>query len=211
MARIFCVGRNYHAHIRELNNELPEKPVIFCKPGSALVRPATVGIPFPRGGHVLHHEVEMVVVLRKEGIPADGTDALGYIGGLAIGLDLTLRDVQNELIAGALPWEKCKGFDFSAPLGDIYPFAGSIRLDDISFSCAVNGVVRQEGHTSRMIFPVSEILMEISRYWKLREGDMIYTGTPEGIGPLLPGDTVEIKSPQLGCFRWKIGAAPSAG
>jgi acylpyruvate hydrolase len=210
MARIFCIGRNYHAHIKELNNELPDSPVVFCKPETALVSPSIKEIPFPRGGRVLHHEVELVVVLGRDGIPRDEADTLNYIGGLAIGLDLTLRDVQSKLLAKALPWEKSKGFDFSAPLGDIHPFDRSIRLDDISFSCAVNGKIRQDGHTSRMIFPVPEILMDISRFWELRQGDMIYTGTPEGIGPLQPGDAIEIKSPLLGCFSWKIGAMPES-
>ncbi len=207
MARIFCVGRNYHAHIKELSNDIPDCPVIFSKPDSALVAPDAGEIPFPRGGRVLHHEVEVVVVVGKDGIPRDAADAVGYIGGLAIGLDLTLRDVQNDLIAKSLPWEKCKGFDHSAPLGTVHPFdPAAMHLDDISFSCSVNGKLRQDGNTSRMIFPIPEILMEISKYWKLRQGDMIFTGTPEGIGALEPGDTIKIQSPLLGCFRWKIGA-----
>ncbi len=204
MGRIFCVGRNYHAHIQELKNDIPESPVIFSKPCSALVPPEVKEIPFPRGGKVLHHEVEVVVKLGKEGIPKDAADAVSYISHLALGLDLTLRDVQNNLIAKALPWDKCKGFDGSAPIGNFQPFTPAIKLDDIAFSCEVNGQLRQSGNTSRMIFPIPVILMEIARFWKLLPGDLIYTGTPEGIGPLVTGDVIAIKSPLLGSYSWKI-------
>lgn len=190
--RVFCIGRNYAAHAKELKNDIPDEPVIFCKPPTALVSHLQHEIPFPAFGRVLHHEVEIVVLIGKAGKPESETDALNYIAGLTAGLDLTMRDVQDDLRKQGLSWEKSKAFDCSAPVGEFMPFTPDRQLDDLNFSCAVNGVMRQSGNTGNMLFPIPRLIVEISRYWKLLPGDLIFTGTPEGVGPLLRGDCIEI-------------------
>ena len=190
--RVFCIGRNYAAHAKELKNDIPDEPVIFCKPPTSLVSHLQHEIPFPSFGSVLHHEVEIVVLIGKAGKPESETDALNYIAGLTAGLDLTMRDVQDDLRKQGLSWEKSKAFDCSAPVGEFTPFTPEQQLADLCFSCAVNGVSRQSGNTGNMLFPIPRLIVEISRYWKLLPGDLIFTGTPEGVGPLLRGDCIEI-------------------
>ena len=190
--RVFCIGRNYAAHAKELKNEIPDEPVIFCKPPTSLVSHLQRAITFPSFGSVLHHEVEIVVLVGKAGKPESEADALNYIAGLTAGLDLTMRDVQDDLRKQGLSWEKSKAFDFSAPVGEFMPFTPNQKLDDLRFSCAVNGVIRQSGNTGNMLFSIPRLMVEISRYWKLLPGDLIFTGTPEGVGPLLRSDSIEI-------------------
>lgn len=202
--RIFCVGRNYRAHIQELNNDLPKTPVIFCKPASSLVSHEVAEIPYPRHGGKPHFETELVVLIGNSGIPIDNEAAKRLIAGLGIGLDLTLREVQTELIAKALPWEKSKGFDASAPLGKILPFDPATDLNNLTFSCAVNGIPRQHGNSANMIFTIPEIMLEIARYWSFLPGDLIFTGTPQGVGALDRGDIIEINSELFGKYSWKL-------
>jgi 2-keto-4-pentenoate hydratase/2-oxohepta-3-ene-1,7-dioic acid hydratase in catechol pathway len=201
--RIFCIGRNYVEHVRELNNPMPAKPVIFMKPFSSLVRPGEE-IRFPSHGKELHHETEVVVEIGREGKPPTEDEAETFIHGLTLGLDLTLRDVQREMKAKGLPWELAKSFDQSAPLGEMVRYRAPLRFDGIEFSCHINGEMRQEGKTGEMIFPIPRLIMEVGKVWALRTGDLIFTGTPAGIGPLEPGDRVEISSPQLGSWSWSI-------
>lgn len=202
-SRIFCIGRNYVDHVRELNNVLPEKPVIFMKPVTSLIRPGGA-IRFPIHGMELHHEAEVVIQVGKEGRPKTRPEARSFVAGLALGLDLTLRDIQGYLKERGLPWETAKSFDDSAPLGEILPYDGALDLDDIEFTCLVNGTLRQRGNTGLMIFPVEVLLMEVGKIWRLKEGDLIYTGTPAGVGPLRAGDRVEVDSPQLPPCSWSI-------
>ena len=190
--RVFCIGRNYAAHAKELKNDIPDEPVIFCKPPTSLVSHLQHEISFPSFGRVLHHEVEIVVLIGKAGKPESENDALNYIAGLTAGLDLTMRDVQDDLRKQGLSWEKSKAFDCSAPVGEFLPFTTDRQLDDVRFSCAVNGTIRQSGNTVNMLFSIPRLIVEISRYWKLLPGDLIFTGTPEGVGPLLRGDKIEI-------------------
>jgi 2-keto-4-pentenoate hydratase/2-oxohepta-3-ene-1,7-dioic acid hydratase in catechol pathway len=190
--RVFCIGRNYAAHAAELKNDIPAEPVVFCKPPTALMPHSSHEIPFPAFGKVLHHEAEIIVLIGKAGCPESEADATSYIAALTAGLDLTMRDVQDALKAKALPWEKSKAFDCSAQFGEFIPFTADLKLDDLSFSCAVNGVTRQSGNTRNMLFPIPRLIVEIARYWRLLPGDLIYTGTPEGVGPLCPGDRVEV-------------------
>ncbi len=201
--RVFCIGRNYLEHVRELNNPIPTKPVIFMKPSSSLVHLGEA-IRFPSHGKELHHETEVVVEIGKEGKPSTEDEAETFIRGLTLGLDLTLRDVQREMKAKGLPWELAKSFDQSAPIGDMVPYRAPLRFDAIEFACYVNGQKRQEGTTGEMIFPIPRLVMEVGDVWSLRPGDLIFTGTPAGIGPLKPGDRVEISSPQLGSWSWSI-------
>jgi acylpyruvate hydrolase len=200
--RIFCIGRNYAAHAAELNNATPDEPVVFIKPISCLVEIGCI-IPFPLHGKDLHHEAEVVVRIDRPGKNISLEDAPLYISHLAVGLDLTLRDVQNELKEKRLPWEKAKAFDGSSPLGVLVKFAGQ-DLTDIQIGCEVNGELRQNGTTASMLFPIKQIISHISSIWTLREGDLIYTGTPSGVGPLHKGDEITVFSAQLGRYSWKI-------
>jgi 2-keto-4-pentenoate hydratase/2-oxohepta-3-ene-1,7-dioic acid hydratase in catechol pathway len=201
--RIFCIGRNYVEHVRELNNPMPARPVVFMKPSSSLVRPGET-VRFPSHGTELHHETEVVVEIGKEGKPSTENEAEAFIHGLTLGLDLTLRDVQREMKAKGLPWELSKSFDQSAPLGDMVPYREPLRYDAIRFACYVNGDKRQEGTSGDMIFPIPRLIMEVGKVWSFHPGDLIFTGTPAGIGPLEPGDRIEISSPQLGSWSWFI-------
>ncbi len=185
--RILCVGRNYAAHRREMGGDDREPPFFFAKPADALAPPGQ-DIPYPQATSNLHHEVEMVVALAAGGSDIAVADALSLVFGYAVGVDLTRRDLQAAARAKGQPWDASKGFDASAPIGairragDLQP-SGSIRL-------TVNGVVRQDAMVSDMIWTVPEIIAEASRLWKLAAGDLIYTGTPEGVGPLSRGDRV---------------------
>jgi 2-keto-4-pentenoate hydratase/2-oxohepta-3-ene-1,7-dioic acid hydratase in catechol pathway len=202
-SRVFCIGRNYAGHIKELNSERLETPTMFSKPPTSLVPPGS-DIGIPDHGKDLHHEAEVVVLIGKAGAPRDVEEAREFIRALSLGLDLTLRDVQKVQKAKGLPWEVAKSFDQSAPVGDFIPCDGTLDLGDIPFSCHVNGELRQQGNTGDMIFPIPEQVIQVSRIWKLLPGDLIYTGTPEGVGPLRPGDTISVESPLLGKFSWNI-------
>ncbi|MCM8537473.1 MAG: fumarylacetoacetate hydrolase family protein [Lentisphaeraceae bacterium] len=200
--RIFCIGRNYAAHAAELKNELPTEPVVFIKPESCLV---DVGddIHFPSHGEVLHHEAEIVIEIGKAAKNLSLSDATSVISKIGLGIDLTLRDVQEHLKSKKLPWEKAKAFDYSSPLGVMLEFDGQ-DLKDLHISCRVNGELRQNGNTAEMIFSVEEIISHLSNIWALQKGDLIYTGTPSGVGPLVRGDKIEVISEQLGQSSWTI-------
>lgn len=202
--RVFCIGRNYVEHINELGNDRPESPVIFSKPPTSLV-PAGSTIRFPRCGETPHFETELVVMVGKQGVPSDTADAATFVSALAVGYDLTLRETQNRLLAKALPWEICKGFDDSAPIGGFVPFKGTAGdLAELTFSGSINGTVRQQGNTAKMIFPIPELLLEISKYWELAEGDLIYTGTPPGVGSLTKGDVLSATDHAGNTFTWQL-------
>ena len=160
-ARIFCIGRNYVEHLKELANPLPRAPLIFMKPCSSLVAPGEP-IQFPRHGRELHHEAELVVRIGRGGRVAAPQQAPDFVDGITLGLDLTLRDVQQRLKQNGLPWEAAKAFDQSAPLGSFIDYRPAIDLGDIRFTCRVNGEPKQTGHTRNMIFPVAGLLVELS-------------------------------------------------
>ncbi len=201
--RIFCIGRNYLDHVNELSNQRPAEPVIFMKPTSCLVQPGSP-IHYPKHGQELQHEVEVVVQIGTAGYVKSVEKAKTYIAAITIGLDLTLRDVQSGLKQKGLPWEKAKAFENSAPIGDLLPYNDQIDLETISFGCRVNGQERQVGNTSNMLFSIPEILLAISTIWKFEIGDLIYTGTPAGVGSLNTGDEIEIYSDLTGSFSWWI-------
>jgi len=202
--RVFCIGMNYAEHVKELGNALPESPVIFMKPGSCLV-PAGEKVPFPSHGEDLHYEAELVVLIGREGRPQSEGEAMDFIGGLSLGLDLTLRDVQRGLRKKGHPWEVAKAFDGSAPVGSFIPFDNSIDLAGLTFRCLVNGELRQEGKTADMIFPVERLIYEIGKVWLLKEGDLIYTGTPCGVASLNEGDVINVEGEMFGAFSWTMG------
>ncbi len=189
--RIYCVGRNYAEHAREMGAEVNrETPTFFMKPADA-VWTSEAPIPYPSATTNLHHEVELVVALKSGGrnIPADA--ARGHVYGYAVGLDLTRRDLQLAAKAKGNPWDVSKGFDASAPISAIKP-ADAFAWPPVGrLALTVNGQLRQEADVSTMIFGVAEIIAELSRLFELAAGDLIYTGTPAGVGPLFPGDRFE--------------------
>lgn len=204
LARIFCIGQNYVAHIRELGNPMPENPVVFIRPLACLVAPGQ-DIHFPVHGNELHFEVEVVVRIGKQGRHIAQQDALSHIDAVTLGVDLTLRDLQKQAKEKGLPWEPAKSFEQSAPLGEFLTYDPlSINLNDLNFSCRINGEERQNGNTSDMLFSFESLIVYLSNIWTLRPGDMIYTGTPSGVGPLQTGDVIEVENAQMGAFSWNL-------
>jgi len=201
--RIFCIGKNYAEHVKELGGSVPGQPVVFMKPVSCLV-PVGESIRMPTHGSNLHHEAEVVVVIGKAGKNIPESTASAYIAGLTLGLDLTLRDVQSDMKKKGWPWEISKAFDYSAPCGHPIAFDENIPLDNISFECRVNGTVRQTGNSGEMMFAIPYLIHFLSGIWELMAGDLIYTGTPSGVGPLHSGDRVTLHSNLLGTFEWPL-------
>lgn len=188
--KIFAVGRNYLEHIAELHNERPEEPVIFTKPDTALLRR---GAPFyyPDFSNDVHFETELVLRISNEAKRVEERFAPKYFDALGIGIDFTARDLQEKAKQARLPWAIAKGFDGSAPLSDTFIPIGEFKdLQDIHFRLEVDGKLRQEGHTQLMIFSFSQIVAYISRFFTLKTGDLIFTGTPKGVGPVKPGNTL---------------------
>ena len=185
--KIFCVGRNYAAHAKELGNAVPEAPVIFMKPDTAVL-PKGADFVYPSFTSDLHYEIELVLRIGKTAKNISAANALSYVDAITVGIDFTARDVQADLKAKGLPWEKAKAWDHSAIVGEWKPFTADGT--DILFSLTKNGQTAQSGTTQDMIFSFETLLEQISGYFTLSPGDLIYTGTPAGVGPCLPGDTL---------------------
>lgn len=191
--RIHCVGRNYAEHAREMGASGREPPFFFAKPGDAAVSVADGAegrIAYPPRTANLHHEIELVVAIGRAGARIAVTKARDHIFGYAVGVDLTRRDLQAELKKKAQPWEMAKAFDQSAPIGPIHPAKSCGHPERGAIVLAVNGVERQRGDLADMIWSVPEVIAELSTYVELRPGDLIFTGTPSGVGPLERGDRV---------------------
>lgn len=189
--KIICIGRNYVAHAKELNNEVPDEPVFFMKPDSALLRNND---PFylPGWTNDVHHEIELVVKINRLGKNIEKRFAHRYYDEIGLGIDFTARDIQQKLKEKGLPWEKAKAFDQSAVLGSTFIDKKEFPdLKNISFRLLKNGNIVQEGNSSLMIFDFDEIISQISRYITLKIGDLIYTGTPAGVGAVGIGDRLE--------------------
>jgi acylpyruvate hydrolase len=189
--KIICIGRNYVAHARELNNELPEEPVFFMKPDSALLRN---NYPFfiPDWSGEIHHEVELVIKINRRCKNTEKRFAHRYYNEIGLGIDFTARDVQNDLKRKGLPWEKAKAFDNSAVISSaFFPVSEFPDMNSINFKLMINGEVVQTGNSGNMIFGFDDIVSHISRYVTLKIGDLIYTGTPAGVGPVKIGDHLE--------------------
>lgn len=188
--KIICIGRNYAEHAKELNNPLPEKPVFFMKPETSLLlrnRP----FYYPDYSNDIHFETELVLKISRNGKHIQEEFAHRYYDEIGIGIDLTARDLQSECKKKGLPWEIAKAFDSSAPLGEFVP-KEKLNLDDgIRFRLNINGEIRQSGNSSDMIFSFDRIIAYVSRFVTLKMGDLIFTGTPEGVGPLKQGDLLE--------------------
>ena len=189
--KIICIGKNYLAHIREMDSKIPGEPVFFLKPDTALLRNND---PFyiPDWTNNLHHEVELVLRICRLGKNIDRQFAHRYYDAIGLGIDFTARDVQSELIKKGLPWEKAKAFDYSAAISSKFVSVADIREPSkIRFRLDVNGQTAQEATPERMIFGFDEIISHVSKFMTLRIGDLIYTGTPEGVGPVKIGDRLE--------------------
>jgi fumarylpyruvate hydrolase len=188
--RIYCVGRNYAAHVREMGGDpAREAPFFFSKPADALVDNGGE-VPYPPRTKNLHHEVELVVAIGRGGANIAAGVALSHVFGYAVGNDLTRRDLQSEMRARGLPWEIAKGFDHSAPLAELHTVQQVGHPRDARIWLEVNGQPRQDARLTDMTWSVPEIIAELSSYFALAAGDLIFTGTPDGIGALQPGDSV---------------------
>ncbi|MGB4725153.1 MAG: fumarylacetoacetate hydrolase family protein [Sediminibacterium sp.] len=185
--KIFCVGRNYAEHAKELGNALPEAPVIFMKPDTALLAPGAK-FEYPSFTSDLHYEIELVLRIGKTAKNIAAANALSCVDAITVGIDFTARDVQAGLKSKGLPWEKAKAWDNSAIIGDWKPF--NADAGEILFSLTKNGQKVQSGTTLDMIYSFETLLEHISGYFTLSPGDLVYTGTPAGVGPCLPGDTL---------------------
>ena len=199
--RVLCVGRNYAAHRREMGGDDRDPPFFFSKPADALVPPGGQ-VPFPSATQNLHHEIELVIALGAGGSDIPPERALDAVFGYAVGVDLTRRDLQNLAKDKGQPWEASKGFDASGPVSAIRPWSGAPPQGRIHLS--VNGEVRQNAYVSDMIWSVAEIISEASRLWMLKTGDLIFTGTPEGVGPLQQGDRVEGEVEGVGVLAFRL-------
>ena len=190
--RVYCVGRNYAAHAREMGFDPDrEPPFFFCKPADAVVpvdEGTTLSLPYPPETANLHYEIELVAAIGRGGanIPVD--QALEHVWGYAVGLDMTRRDLQMKMREAGRPWELGKAFDLSGPIGPLHP-AGSVKdIDKAGIWLQVNGTDKQKSDIGKLIWSVAETVSYLSRYFRLEAGDLIYTGTPEGVGPVVRGD-----------------------
>ncbi|PZR23394.1 MAG: 2-hydroxyhepta-2,4-diene-1,7-dioate isomerase [Flavobacterium psychrophilum] len=188
--KIICIGRNYVKHIEELQNERPDEPVIFLKPDTAVVQKQ---FPFviPEFTNDVHHEVEVLVKINKVGKYIDAKFAHKYYDEIGLGIDFTARDLQAKLKEKGLPWEKAKAFDGSAVIGDFVSKTEFAALDNINFELTSNDNVVQRGNTQHMLWKIDEIIAYVSQYFTLRTGDVIFTGTPEGVAKVSPDDVLE--------------------
>jgi 2-keto-4-pentenoate hydratase/2-oxohepta-3-ene-1,7-dioic acid hydratase in catechol pathway len=188
--KIICIGRNYAEHAKELGNSIPDEPVIFMKPKSALLNPFA---PFyyPEFTNELHYECELVLRVSKNGKYIPKELANTYVNGITVGIDFTARDIQDELKKKGLPWEKAKAFDNSAAVGKFVDFDPGTKLENVNFSFNLNDTKVQEGNSKDMIFDFDSIISNISNYFSLNIGDLIFTGTPKGVGECIVDDKLE--------------------
>jgi fumarylpyruvate hydrolase len=202
--RIYCVGRNYADHAVEMGFTGREPPFFFMKPADAVLPVAegeTGAMAYPPLTANLHHEIELVVAIGRGGAGIKAADAASHIWGYAVGLDMTRRDLQNEMKKQGRPWCIGKAFDQSAPIGPLLPFERTGELLKGAISVAVNGVVKQKGDLSELIWSVNETIEQLSAAWTLQSGDLIFTGTPAGVGAVLRGDVMEGSIAGLGTLK----------
>jgi 2-keto-4-pentenoate hydratase/2-oxohepta-3-ene-1,7-dioic acid hydratase in catechol pathway len=188
--KIFCVGRNYSEHAKELNNELPSEPVIFLKPKSALLIP-NAPFYYPPFTNELHYEAELVLHISNNGKYIKESQASKYYDCISVGIDFTARDIQSELKKKGLPWEKAKAWDGSAVLGNWHQLTNEMLEKPIEFSMQLNNSIVQKGNSGHMIFSFNRIVADISQYFALNIGDLVYTGTPSGVGECVTGDVLK--------------------
>lgn len=185
--KVIAVGRNYIAHAKELNNPIPEKPVIFSKPDTAVLK-NNRDFYYPEFSKNIQYETEVVVQICKEGKHVDEKFAANYYDKIGLGIDFTARDIQQDLKEKGLPWELAKAFDHSAPISYLFPKEKYEAIYNLPFSLEINGIKVQEGNTANMIFSIEQLISFVSKYITLRKGDLLFTGTPSGVGPITIGD-----------------------
>lgn len=211
--RIYCIGRNYEAHVREMGHD-PERspPIFFCKPADTVLEPDASGVipfPYPSATQDVHYEAELVVAIDKGGRDISPLDARSHVFGYAVGLDMTRRDLQRAAAKAGQPWETGKAFDASAPLGAIVSAKDCGHLAAGEISLTVNGAVRQRADLKQLIWAVEDIIAELSLLFELQPGDLIFTGTPEGVGTVGPGDRMVCSIEKLGQIHVTVeGTAP---
>jgi len=204
--RVFCVGRNYAAHAREMGSDPNrEPPFFFTKPADAVV-PASGAVPYPPATNDMHHEIELVVALKAGGKDIDAAQALELVWGYGVGLDLTRRDLQAVAKDAGRPWDMAKGFDASAPCSALHPVSEVGHPSEARIWLEVNGTLSQEGNLNEMIWPIADVIASLSRLVTLAPGDLIYSGTPSGVGALQPGDRVRGGVEGVETFELEIGA-----
>ena len=205
--RIYCVGRNYEEHAKEMGFTGREPPFFFMKPADAIVNVAegTIGeIPYPAGTSNLHYEIELVAAIGIGGTNIKAADAMKHVWGYAVGLDMTRRDLQGVAKKEGRPWEIGKAFDQSAPIGPIVPAAAAGNPGNAAITLAVNGQMKQSSSTSKLIWSIAESIEHLTTYWRLEPGDLIFTGTPEGVGAVVSGDLMEGAVAGVGSLKVKV-------
>lgn len=207
ISNIYCVGRNYRAHAEELGNAVPKEPMIFMKPTHAAVSMNEGGLELPGDRGEIHFETELVLRIARDYKPGMKVDEL--VDVMAFGIDFTLRDVQSELKKQGQPWTAAKGFRSSAPLTPYVAFPGVDELAERDFTLTRNGVLVQQGNVKNMIFPLQQIVDYIAERYGLGEGDLVFTGTPEGVGPVFAGDQLEIAYGDDVLGRCEVLSGPS--
>ena len=205
--RIYCVGRNYVEHAKEMGFTGREPPFFFMKPADAIVfvpEGETGEMPYPPGTANLHYEIELVAAIGTGGTNIRAADALKHVWGYAVGLDMTRRDLQTEAKKQGRPWEIGKAFDRSAPIGPIVPAAQAGDAANAPITLSVNGVTKQSSTTAKLIWNVAETIEHLSSFWRLEPGDLIYTGTPEGVGAVKPGSLMEGRVEGVGTLKVRV-------
>jgi acylpyruvate hydrolase len=208
VGKILCLGQNYAKHAKEMGAAAPSSPIIFLKPSTAIIENGD-DIVLPKISNDVQHEVELTVLIGKQGRNISQSEAFSYVAGFGIGLDMTMRDLQKEAKAAGNPWSIAKGFDTSAPLS---PFVSRSQAGDpntLDLVLRVNGKERQHSNTSNMIYKIDYIIAFLSSIFTLEEGDVIYTGTPEGVGKVVAGDLIEAEIPGIGKLRHSVVSAES--
>jgi 5-carboxymethyl-2-hydroxymuconate isomerase len=203
VGKIICIGRNYAEHIKELGNKVPDKPVIFMKPASSIVKTGGA-IVIPAYSDDCHHEIELAVLIGRQGKGIRSEEALEYVAGYAVALDLTLRDVQSVQKEKGLPWEIAKAFDTSCPLSS---FVSADRISDpqnLQLKLTINGETRQDGNTRDMMRCVADLIAATSSYFTLEEGDILLTGTPSGVGRIQSGDQLVASIAEVGTVEVSV-------
>jgi len=188
--KIVCIGKNYSLHAIEMGGKTPSKPIIFLKPSTSYVTEGNA-IKVPIGCKELHHEVELGVIIGRKGVNIKESEAMDYVGGYTVSLDMTARDMQSIAKKEGNPWSISKGFDTACPVGAFIPKEAVTDPNSIQLWCKVNGNMRQNGNTKDMVFKIPQLISYISQYFTLETGDLILTGTPEGVGAVKAGDTIE--------------------
>lgn len=201
--KIICIGRNYTEHIEELQNERPEKPVIFMKPDTAILR-NNEDFYYPKFSQEIHHEVEVVLKINRVGKGIAPEFAHKYFDEIGLGIDFTARDIQSQLKAKGLPWEIAKGFHGAAPISNFIPKNEFGDIKDLNFHLKVNEEVRQKGNTKLMLFDFDYIISYVSYFFTLKKGDLIFTGTPKGVAEVKVGDKLTGFIEEKEMFRFQV-------